>query len=211
MPKIGRKSKKKGNVSTGEMDLPPEEAEAPAPQRVAEAPAAKKAPASSAPAAKRAPPENVQTDLSYIDRPPAFFTKAPDSAGPVERSFEDYWMGETAKAPVMLKRFPGWSSWEPRMAMLIPTELTFRDMDNNELVQNCVKRGEVKSDLGVEVQNSKVDPNNYESSDYGFKITATNFLGGDDVVFLMKFESAAKQTQDAWKSAFKKNGWEAFQ
>ena len=96
------------------------------------------------------------------------------------------------------------------MAMLIPTELTFRDMDNNELVQNCVKRGEVKSDLGVEVQNSKVDPNNFESSDYGFKITATNFVGGDDVVFLMKFESAPKQTQDAWKSAFKKNGWEAF-
>ena len=64
------------------------------------------------------------------------------------------------------------------MAMLIPTELTFRDMDQNELVKNCVKRGEVKSDLWVEIQISKVDPNNYVSADYGFKITATIFLDG---------------------------------
>ena len=112
---------------------------------------------------------------------------------------------------MMIKRFPGMTNWEPRMAMLIPTELTFRDMDQNELVKNCVKRGEVKSDLGVEIQNSKVDPNNYESADYGFKITVTNFLdGGEDVIFLVKFVASAKQSQDAWKSAFKKNGWEAF-
>lgn len=98
------------------------------------------------------------------------------------------------------------------MAMLIPTELTFRDMDNNQLVKNCVKRGEVMSDGGVELTNATVDPNNYEGTDAGFKITATNFVGGEDVVFLLKFvpAAAAKQSQESWKSAFKKNGWEAF-
>lgn len=114
------------------------------------------------------------------------------------------------KAQVMMKKFPGVTQWEPRMAMLIPTELTLRDMNKNELVQNCIKRGEVSADQGVEVQNSKVDPNNYESSDYGFKITATNFTGGEDVIFLIKFVSGAKESQEAWKGAFKKNGWESF-
>ena len=127
----------------------------------------------------------------------------------MEKSFEDYWMGSTAKAPVMIKRFPGVTNWEPRMAMLIPTELTLRDMGNNELVKSCVKRGEVRSDRGVEVKNAKVDPNNFEGGDVGLKVTATNFAGGEDVIILVKFVEG-KQAQGEFQNALKKNGWEAF-
>ena len=81
-------------------------------------------------------------------------------------------------------------------------------------MKDCVRRGEVKSDRGVELQNA----NNYGSTvrsfdnDVGFKITATNFVGGEYVIFLLKFVPAAagKQSQEAWKTASKKNGWEAF-
>lgn len=179
------------------------------------APAAAADDDSPAPQIRPTPPrivETVTTDLSYLDRPAPFFTTLPDSDGQQMRSFENYWMGVTVKAAVMVKRLPGGANWEPRMGMLISTELTFRSMDNNEQVLACVKRGEVSSDRGVEVMNATVDPGNYESADAGFKITATNFTGGEDVVFLVKFVSppAGKQSQEIWLGAFKKNGWEQF-
>ena len=63
---------------------------------------------------------------------------------------------------------------------------------------------------GVEIQSAKSDPNQYDGTECGFKITAGS--GSDEVIFLIKFKSppAAKQTQDQWKAAFKSNGWEAF-
>ena len=69
----------------GEMDLPPEEAEvenaaapAPAPKKVPEGRPPK---AASAVATKAVSVEKVETDLSYLERPPAFFTRNPDSEG----------------------------------------------------------------------------------------------------------------------------------
>ena len=54
-----------------------EEAEPPATKQVAEARPPKKA----APAPASAPAAVVKTDLSYIERAPAFFTREPDSEG----------------------------------------------------------------------------------------------------------------------------------
>ncbi len=69
----------------GDMDLPPEEveeveeAEAPAPTKAPEARPPKKAAATPGPAP--APLEIVETDMSYIERPAPFYTRAPDSDG----------------------------------------------------------------------------------------------------------------------------------
>lgn len=71
--------------TAGEMELPPEEtveeAEAPAPQRAAEAPVPERTRNPTASASVREQPAIVETDLSYIDRSPPFFTKDPDSGG----------------------------------------------------------------------------------------------------------------------------------
>ena len=64
------------------MSMPPAEgvphaaAAAPAPAPKAATPKVVREPAPAP-----APPTIVETDLSYLDRPPAFFSKAPDSDG----------------------------------------------------------------------------------------------------------------------------------
>ena len=134
----------------------------------------------------------------------------------VEKSFDDYWMGSTAKGAVVIKRFPGTEDWEPRMAMCIPTELTLRDMDNNLLVKNTILRGNVNPNGGLEVQNSTVNPTEYSGSEVGFKITATAWGSGTDedpgeeeTVFYLKFVDG-KESLATFKNALKKNAWDTF-
>jgi hypothetical protein len=65
--------------------VPPAAAAAPAPAPKAATPKVVREPAPPLGARwrarARAPPTIVETDLSYLDRPPAFFSKAPDSDG----------------------------------------------------------------------------------------------------------------------------------
>ena len=143
----------------------------------------------------------------------------------VEKSFDDYWMGSTAKGAVVIKRFPGTEDWEPRMAMCIPTELTLRDMDNNLLVKNTILRGSVNPNGGLQVQNSTVNPTEYSGSEVGFKITATEWGSGTDddpgeeeTVFYLKFVDSregsrvipGKESLATFKDALKKNAWDTF-
>ena len=57
-------------------------------------------------------------------------------------------MGSTCINDVEMKRFPGETSWTPRVAALTAPDLTFRDPAKKETVLNRIRRMDVKTDGG---------------------------------------------------------------
>eukprot|EP01048_Picozoa_sp_COSAG05_P006185 COSAG05_NODE_390_length_10436_cov_15.721196_7_plen_104_part_00 len=60
-----------------------------------------------------------------------------------------------------MKRLPGETNWVDRKAMLCAPDLTFRNPKDDTKVLNCIRRMDVKTDGGVEMQSEKSDPKSF--------------------------------------------------